>query len=153
MINNQVNEYTPLVYYLASLSDGNIAIEDETPGLISSWRRLRDYCTNNGCFITKLRIQTPHQLINCDGNNYTHLYRMNKVLFAPHNPDRVDLNGSIRIYGTSIDNINIDVYTIFSTENYKHVGFHKATFKHLNNSNLNIDINDIGMLINTNARK
>lgn len=56
-----VNEYTPALRFLASLSDGRTVIQDDRPGEPHAWHRLKDFLkANPGLAITCLRLQAPH---------------------------------------------------------------------------------------------
>lgn len=56
-----VNENTPKIRFLASLSDGRTVIEDHIPDQRSAWIRLKEFLKNNKDIkITCLRLQFPN---------------------------------------------------------------------------------------------
>ena len=58
-----VNEHTPALRFLASLSDGRTVIQDDRPGEPHAWHRLKDYLkAHPGLAITCLRLQAPNGL-------------------------------------------------------------------------------------------
>lgn len=152
---NYKSEWTPEVYWIASLKSGQTLFADNKPGLTSSWRRLREYLQETSDFITRIRIQTPHQLIDCGEGPYKALYHINKFSVAFHEPDRQDLNGNTLVWATTNDLNQWDVHTIFSPEEFRHVGFHKAFTREYLPPNAtekqrleSISLNDIGIIIN-----
>ena len=55
-----VNEHTPDVRFLASLSTGETVVQDSPPGDRNAWIRLQEYLKDNpGVTITGLRLQHP----------------------------------------------------------------------------------------------
>jgi hypothetical protein len=55
-----VNEHTPDIRFLASLSDSTTVIQDSPPGEQHAWVRLQQYLKDNpGLTITGLRLQHP----------------------------------------------------------------------------------------------
>lgn len=56
----EVNQYTPRIRFLASLSDGRTIIQDDIPGELPAWRRLKDFITETKLKITCLRLQSPN---------------------------------------------------------------------------------------------
>lgn len=57
IVTKRVTEYVPRNKWIASLSNGETIFEDNIPGEISSWNRLRDYVKENNLSITRLRLQ------------------------------------------------------------------------------------------------
>ena len=55
-----VNKQTPLVRFLASLSDGRTVIQDNRPNTRAAWARLADWMKDNPSIsITGIRLQGP----------------------------------------------------------------------------------------------
>ncbi len=53
-----VNQYTPSIRFLASLSDGRTVIQDDIPGQPHAWHRLKQFIQSNPEIqITMLRLQ------------------------------------------------------------------------------------------------
>ncbi len=60
MVSFQVTDQTPQVRFLASLSDGRTVIQDDRPGQMHAWHRLKEFlAANRGLKITGLRLQGP----------------------------------------------------------------------------------------------
>lgn len=56
----EVNENTPPIRFLASLSDGRTVIQDDIRGVKAAWRRLADFIRDNPSIqITCVRLQGP----------------------------------------------------------------------------------------------
>lgn len=56
----EINENTPQIRFLASLSDGRTVIQDNIPGVRSAWLRLADFLKDNPeLHITCVRLQAP----------------------------------------------------------------------------------------------
>ena len=118
------SEFTPPVYFIASMSNGLTIFEDNKPGIVRTWRRLKEYSDKKygNPYITKLRIQTPHRLIECDGSDYRAFYTIGRIAKDLMRPD-IQLES--KIYAV-LNNTIWDVHTIFNSENWAHCGFHKA---------------------------
>lgn len=56
-----VTDRTPVIKFLASLSDGRTVIEDVRPNERHAWTRLSDWIKNNkDVYITEVRLQGPN---------------------------------------------------------------------------------------------
>ena len=131
LLSTTKNEYVPAVYYVASTKSGLTIFEDELPSEISSWRRLKQYLLSSGDVVTKLRIQTPWQLITCDGESYSYIYHIKKICKSFGDSERVDLNGLSKRYAVMREDGFLDTWTIWETEDWRHLGSNRGFIKEL----------------------
>lgn len=57
IVTKHLTEFVPRDRWIASLSNGETIFEDNIPGELSSWDRLREYVKQNKLAITNLRLQ------------------------------------------------------------------------------------------------
>ena len=154
MLYTTKSDYTPEVFWLASMQSGQTFIEDSTPGEISAWRRLREYIYATGDFCTKLRVQTPHKQIEFSSPNL-YLYHMNGICNALNQPEALHYNHSYRVFAAAISANILETYVVFSTESWRHVGNRLSYFKQtlpqdytVEQLNESIDMDSVGIIRN-----
>lgn len=54
--------------WIANLSDGSTKAEEWLPGYLSPWQRLMEYCKDNNCYITNLRLTIGQETMGCPLN-------------------------------------------------------------------------------------
>jgi hypothetical protein len=145
------SDYTPAVYFIASLSDGLTVFEDETPEIVLTWRRLKLYCQSNQVRITKLRIQTPHHLLTFGGSYYRAFRAINEIQIAVHDQNNPYLNQITKIY-SAIDQFTDmwEVYKVSSMDNWRS---HVHTMEHVkewsnNQDALSLSANGVIVFVN-----
>lgn len=71
-----VNENTPDIRFIASLSNGKTVIQDAPPNERSAWLRLQDYLKDTpGVYITGMRLQHPkHDEVVMPGNQQGYFF-------------------------------------------------------------------------------
>ena len=107
------------------MSSGVTVFEDQSPQYGRTWRRLQSHCLKTGDRLTKLRIQSPHKLLDVAGTNYRAFYNVGRVTSA-FMDSASELNSHSIVYAVLQENFLWDVYTYFETDNWLHQGFHQA---------------------------